>query len=103
MKKKNNIVSYSASEISRLRKQGADLTDWERLDQITDSELKASINKEDDIMTIDWKTVKIGIPHKKCDVHIRLDDDLLNWLKKGGKGYQTRINAILRSYMQSVS
>lgn len=103
MKKKENIVRYSASEIRRLKKQGADLTDWSKLDKMTKAELEKSIDKEDDIERINWKSVKIGIPIKKQDVHIRLDEDLLNWLKKGGKGYQTRINAILRSYMQSVS
>jgi len=33
----------------------------------------------------------------------RLDHDVVEWLKKNGKGYQTRINAILRSYMKAQS
>jgi uncharacterized protein (DUF4415 family) len=38
---------------------------------------------------------------KKKPITIRVDDDVLNWFKTLGKGYQTRINAILRSYMQT--
>jgi uncharacterized protein (DUF4415 family) len=37
----------------------------------------------------------------KDRVTIRLDHDLVEWLKKKGSGYQTRINAILRSYMNA--
>ena len=104
MKKKENIVSYSVSDIKRLIEQGAALTDWNRVDKMTEAELEASIDPEDDIGNINigninWETVTIGMPNKKQDVHIRLDADLLSWLKKSGKGYQTRINAILRSYM----
>ena len=36
----------------------------------------------------------------KQTVTVRLDADLLNWLKQGGKGYQSRMNAILRKVMQ---
>ncbi len=34
---------------------------------------------------------------------IRVDHDVVEWLKKKGSGYQTRINAILRSYMKAQS
>lgn len=36
---------------------------------------------------------------KKISTTIRLDADVLNWLKSQGKGYQTRINEILRTAM----
>ena len=35
---------------------------------------------------------------KKTDVHIRIDTDVLEWFKEQGKGYQTKINAVLRAY-----
>jgi uncharacterized protein (DUF4415 family) len=35
---------------------------------------------------------------KKTDIHIRLDTDVLEWYKSQGKGYQTKINAVLRAY-----
>ncbi|NCC23308.1 MAG: 3-oxoacyl-ACP synthase, partial [Alphaproteobacteria bacterium] len=40
-------------------------------------------------------------PQTKKGVYLRLDPDLIDWLKRQGPGYQTRINAILRSYMET--
>jgi uncharacterized protein (DUF4415 family) len=37
----------------------------------------------------------------KETVTIRLDSDVLHWLKQGGKGYQSRLNTILRKEMQT--
>jgi uncharacterized protein (DUF4415 family) len=50
-----------------------------------------------------WKAAKLTMPEPKDRVTIRLDHDLVEWLKKNGGGYQTRINAILRSYMNAQS
>lgn len=97
MKKKENIVSYSAAELEAMRKRGEDKTDWARLDAMTEQELEASIDDEDDIGSINWENVVIGMPQRKRDIHIRLDADLIDWLKQNGRGYQTRINAILRA------
>lgn len=36
---------------------------------------------------------------KKTEIHIRIDADVLEWFKAQGKGYQTKINAVLRSYV----
>ena len=40
-------------------------------------------------------------PPTKQQLTIRLDADVLNWLKANGRGYQTRINRILRAAMES--
>ncbi len=40
-------------------------------------------------------------PPAKKQLTIRLDEDVLAWLKRHGKGYQTRINRILRVVMES--
>jgi uncharacterized protein (DUF4415 family) len=38
---------------------------------------------------------------KKAQITLRLDNDVLTWFKKQGSGYQTRINALLRAYMDA--
>jgi uncharacterized protein (DUF4415 family) len=70
-------------------------------------ELKA-IRDEDidysDIPELDeqfWQTAKVRMPETKTGVYIRLDADLLGWLKGQGRGYQTRINSILRAYYEA--
>ena len=48
-----------------------------------------------------WKRAELHMPQPKKGVYIRLDGDVLDWLKSKGKGYQTRMNAMLRAMMDS--
>ena len=50
----------------------------------------------------DWSKAVVGRFYRpvKETVTIRLDADVLDWLKQGGKGYQTRVNKILRAIME---
>ena len=50
-----------------------------------------------------WSKAKLVMPKSKDRLTIRIDHDVVTWLKKQGSGYQTRINAILRSYMNAQS
>jgi uncharacterized protein (DUF4415 family) len=82
---------------SRTRSKGA--TDFKRLRAMRDSEIDLS-----DIPKLDksfWATAKLTLPERKDRLTIRVDRDVVRWLKKHGKGHQTRINAILRSYMEA--
>lgn len=47
------------------------------------------------------KNATAAWPPAKQQLTIRLDADVLNWLKANGRGYQTRINRILRAAMES--
>ncbi len=49
-----------------------------------------------------WQNAKVIFPPSKKAVTIRIDGDVLNWFKGAGKGYQSRMNAVLRSYMESM-
>jgi uncharacterized protein (DUF4415 family) len=51
----------------------------------------------------DWTGAVVGRFYRpiKKPVTVRLDADVLAWLKKQGKGYQTRINSLLRAAMLS--
>lgn len=68
--------------------------------------LAAMSDEEIDLSDIpeitDWNKPIIGRFYRpvKETVTIRLDADVLDWLKKGGKGYQTRVNRILRAVME---
>ncbi len=48
-----------------------------------------------------FKKATVAWPPAKQQLTIRLDADVLNWLKASGRGYQTRINRILRAAMES--
>lgn len=45
-----------------------------------------------------FKTGKLRLPKTKPLISIRIDEDVLEWFKAQGPGYQTRINAVLRMY-----
>jgi uncharacterized protein (DUF4415 family) len=49
---------------------------------------------------VDWDTVSVKLPESKADLHMRIDRDVLDFFRKTGRGYQTRINAVLRSYVE---
>jgi uncharacterized protein (DUF4415 family) len=44
-----------------------------------------------------------GLPQssRKAAISLRLDDEVLNWFRTQGPGYQTRMNAVLRAYMDA--
>ena len=48
-----------------------------------------------------WRRTELQMPQPKKGVYVRLDADVLDWLKSKGKGYQTRMNAMLRALMES--
>lgn len=48
-----------------------------------------------------FKSAKLVLPERKATVTMRLDRQVLEWFKSQGRGYQTRINALLRAYMEA--
>ena len=76
-------------------------TDWAALDALTDQEIEASIANDPDWSdNWNWGEAVLVIPPKKKAISIRVDEDVLDYFKKAGAGYQRRMNAVLRSYMQ---
>ncbi len=43
----------------------------------------------------------LPVPPRKTQIALRIDGDVLAWFKAQGKGYQSRINALLRAYMEA--
>jgi len=70
-----------------------------QIESISDKEIDyTDIPETDDAF---WAKAELRLPQVKKGVYLRIDQDLLDWLKRQGPGYQTRINAILRSYMET--
>lgn len=73
-------------------------SDLARVDRIGDRDIDYS-----DIPALGkefLKKVAVPWPPAKAQLTIRLDQDILTWLKRQGRGYQTRINHILRVAME---
>ena len=72
---------------------------FKKPDEIQDKEIDYSeIPELDDTF---WANVVIAYPEKKKPVTLRLDADVLDWFRCLGKGYQTRINSVLRSFYEA--
>jgi len=74
-------------------------TDWRRLAALPDDKIDTS-----DIPELDeefFRAAKLRLPTRKQLVSLRLDRDVLDWFKRQGKGYQTKINAVLRAYVRA--
>jgi uncharacterized protein (DUF4415 family) len=76
-------------------------TDLKRLDNLTDAEIDFSDIPEVTPEMFARGVVQRGLqPITKRQLTLRLDSDVIDWFKKQGQGYQTRMNALLRAYMQ---
>jgi len=73
-------------------------TDWDKLEKMSDEDIDYS-----DIPPLEnefFKKGKLRLPKSKPLISIRIDPDVLEWFKDQGAGYQTRMNAVLRMYME---
>ena len=89
--------------MSELSTSSESLTDWERLDAMQDEEIDLSDVPEITPEMFAQAVVRRGLKpaRKKQQITIRIDDDVLAWFRAQGRGYQTKINALLRAYMEA--
>jgi uncharacterized protein (DUF4415 family) len=101
--KNTNIVTTSLEEALERIKRGESKTDWARVDAMTDADIAEAMRDDPDwadLIGIDWSNATIVYPRPKHAISIRLDKDIVDFFKATGKGYQTRINAVLRYYVE---
>ena len=102
MQKKEFITHALMKEISKRPVSMDSKTDWIRVNAMSQAEIERLADEDEGELPSGWeKTIIMGLPPRKKDVHIRLDTDLIDWFKSYGTGYQTRINAVLRSFVQA--
>ncbi|NJM31260.1 MAG: BrnA antitoxin family protein [Rhizobiales bacterium] len=88
MSKKSSIVRYSAEEIRRRIAHGEDKTR-------PNAPVAKSLGKNF------WNSAKVVMPRNKAAVSLRVDADVLDWFKSQGPGHLSRMNAVLRSYVEA--
>jgi len=93
-----HIVEHPGGKLERRKSE----TNWAALDALTDEQIEESIRNDPDAVPLDfdWDEAVLVIPPKKKAISIRVDEDVLDYFKAEGAGYQRRMNAVLRSYMQ---
>ncbi|QGM98579.1 BrnA antitoxin family protein [Methylocystis parvus] len=88
MNAKSTTARFSLSEIEAARARGEDKT----RDDAPEAES----------LGVDfWDDARVVMPPGKTSVHLRLDSDIVDWFKSRGKGHLTRMNAVLRAYVDA--
>ena len=78
-------------------------TDWDALEEKTDEEIRKAVESDPDAYFLDedWfeAATFVDPSAEKERISIRLDKDILEFFRAEGRGYQSRINKVLREYM----
>jgi uncharacterized protein (DUF4415 family) len=78
-----------------------DHSDSERLRSTTEDEIAAQAREDGTDFPDDfWDDAVVVLP-PKCAISLRVDADVLTWYRAQGKGYQTRMNRVLRRFMEA--
>ena len=100
MTKSERIVRYTADELEEMRRRGESLSDWARVDAMTEEELEASIDPEDE-GEVDHSRVWLAIPGSGQEFYLPLEQDVAAWFLATGPGWPARITAVLRDYVDA--
>jgi uncharacterized protein (DUF4415 family) len=95
-----HITRVSLKQARKMKSE----TDWARLDAMTEEEIDRAAAEDQDnppMTEEDWKNARVVWPQGKTPVTLRLDKDIIAWFKQQGRGYQTRINAVLRGFVEA--
>ena len=79
-------------------------SDWAKIEATTEADIARQIAEDPDLQGfdhIDWSQATFVPAPTKQPISIRLDADILDFFKAQGSGYQSRINRVLRHYMES--
>ena len=88
MSEKFTSVRYSLSEIKARRARGEDQT-------------RPGAPEAESLGEEFWRRARVVMPPGKTSVHLRLDSDIVDWFKARGRGHLTRMNAVLRAYVDA--
>ena len=97
--KRERIARYTGRQLKDMRARGEAGSDWSRAAR---SPVPGGSDPDDAMepVNMDWATTELPTARRKTHTSLRLDADMLDWFRAQGRGYQTKINAILRSYFE---
>lgn len=81
-------MRHSLSQIGALRERGEDKT-------------SRTAPEAESLGAEFWRSARVAMPAGKTSVHLRVDSDVLDWFRANGKGHLTRMNAVLRAYVEA--
>lgn len=101
MQKSERLVRYTSEELREMKRRGEfQEPDWDYIDSLTEEELEASIDVEEEGMPI-WDSLIVDLPQPTQQLTVRFDGDIIDWFKAQDPEYQTKMNAVLRSFVDA--
>jgi len=97
----SQIVSYTSEEVKRLPSK----SDWKLAATMTDEEIEAADALDPEVAGLDeaWMKNALVKPTQKTKVYAFFDDYVIQFFKSQGRGYQARMNAVLKAYVDAHS
>ena len=99
MRKETHIKSCTAAELKTRRTASG--TDLKKVDAMTDAKLEKVIAEDEDERGLepDWTQAKLVLPEPKQSVHLRLEQETIDFFRAQGKGHISRMQAVLKAYV----
>ena len=97
--KEKGITRVSSKDLHKLK----DLTDWKRVDAMTDEDIEKAVSNDPDTWIPteeEWANAKLVWPLGREPIKVGIDKDIVEWFGKGLQGYRSKINAVLREYIE---
>ena len=101
MTKRNTIKTSSTEDRHSVAAQDVDRSDLARVNAMSEADIERSIASDPDWRDVprDWyRGAEAVMPRPKVPVSIRLDADVIEYFRGQGRGWQTKMNAVLRAY-----
>ncbi len=80
-------------------------TDWARVDAMSDREIATAAKGDPDaapILDKNWfRQAVVVMPERKVPISLRMDREVVEWFKAHGRRYQSRMNAVLKAYVEA--
>ena len=93
-------VRFTSKRLGKPGRPRRGRAEMNRLRRMTEADIARTSPPElADLPANFWEAAEIVVPAPKRAISLRLDQDVLEWFRKAGPRYQTRMNAVLRSYM----
>jgi uncharacterized protein (DUF4415 family) len=92
-------VSYTSEALKHLK----DASDWDRAARMTDEAIEAADAQDPEVAGIDeaWMEKAEVVQPKKRGVYALYDEYVVEYFKQSGRGYQARMNAVLKAYVDA--
>lgn len=98
-KKKDVIVRHSVAELRAMAKAGKTRSNWRAAAR---KPVPDGSDADDAMEPVLWATTELPLPKRKEHTNLRIDADVMDFFRQQGKGFQTKINAVLRSYVEQI-